>query len=524
PPTIDPAYSFSIHWNISNRGTANESFDYSLVLQGPLSRFDPGCLEHAWMGIAYGTSMVRNAEFNVCHMHELPIDGGPGGVRAHEHFSQPKYAPPTHYLGTDYAAFPLNGNYTPLGQLICSFRRLTYPADTNLHQTLNVSSLINMIWAFNPRSGLNSNNDWFTHHGWNHRGAIVAALGEGVMAPRDPVSFTNKCIHGAGMSFVWLVMFPISVYYARYLRNRSGWILVHTFMQSAGTIAITAFLVVILTTVVYLDRPHAKLGLVLVSGVGIQFLLGILNALRLSNESIASVAKTVRLSHNLFGASLLVSSIAQIYLGLDNLNPYSDASVPALWPVFWVIVGTWVAAFAGTEIYFYLQVRRTDSGTGKPTESFAADGGKGMYVAAKGVEVSSEALMTSKAEEERRTFTWRSLQEAIADGELLVVANGRFVYDISKWIRSHPGGQIILHAVAGTDISNDYFHESGFDAGEFTPRPAMPPQDPNRTNASMLRHRSNRSRAYDLAGACEGYPELDGDGLEEDCSVEKDAR
>ncbi|RKO83460.1 hypothetical protein BDK51DRAFT_35348, partial [Blyttiomyces helicus] len=333
-PSVDPAYSYSIAWNISNRGTANESFDYSLILTGPMDRSDPGCLEHAWMGIGFGISMVRNAEFNVCHMHELPIDGGPGGVRAHEHFTLSKYAPP--------------------------------------------------------------------------------------------------------------------------------------------------------------------LGLAIVSGVGFQFILGIFNALRLSNESIARVAQLVRLSHNLLGASLLIMSIAQIYLGLEHVNPASDASVPALWPIFKAIVATWIAAFAVIEIHFYLNVRRTDVGIGKLTESLVGSDVKRMYIAAKGVEVSSEALMTLKAEEERRTFTWQSLQDAIADGEHLVVGNGRFVYDISQWIRSHPGGQIILYAVAGTDISNDYFHEAGFDAGEFTPRPAIPPQDPNRTNATMLRNRPNRSFASSL--------------------------
>lgn len=51
---------------------------------------------------------------------------------------------------------------------------------------------------------------------------------------------------------------------------------------------------------------------------------------------------------------------------------------------------------------------------------------------------------------------------------MLVVGNGKYVYDISQWIHSHPGGQIILQTVNGTDITNDYFHESGFDCDEFS--------------------------------------------------------
>jgi hypothetical protein len=35
---------------------------------------------------------------------------------------------------------------------------------------------------------------------------------------------------------------------------------------------------------------------------------------------------------------------------------------------------------------------------------------------------------------------------------------------------SHPGGQLILQDCCGTDITNDYFHEAGFDAKDFNPK------------------------------------------------------
>lgn len=69
---------------------------------------------------------------------------------------------------------------------------------------------------------------------------------------------------------------------------------------------------------------------------------------------------------------------------------------------------------------------------------------------------------------------------------LLVVADGRFVYDMSKWIFSHPGGQQILLMVAGTDITSDYFNEAGYDAAEFTPPPLFPEQDSRRQAVSLL--------------------------------------
>ncbi|KAJ1558736.1 Peroxidase mlt-7 [Nowakowskiella sp. JEL0078] len=57
----------------------------------------------------------------------------------------------------------------------------------------------------------------------------------------------------------------------------------------------------------------------------------------------------------------------------------------------------------------------------------------------------SQALLSS------RKFTWKSLSDAIDNGELLVVGSGRFVYDISSWITIHPGGPAILNAVAAFD-------------------------------------------------------------------------
>lgn len=93
-------------------------------------------------------------------------------------------------------------------------------------------------------------------------------------------------------------------------------------------------------------------------------------------------------------------------------------------------------------------------------------------------------------------YTWESLNKEITTkGRLYVVANRKYVYDVSSWINSHPGGKLILYSVAGTDISNDYFHEAGFDAEEFTPKPvrkridreytAVPGRTPSLNNISL---------------------------------------
>ncbi|KAJ3054474.1 hypothetical protein HK102_011516, partial [Quaeritorhiza haematococci] len=83
--------------------------------------------------------------------------------------------------------------------------------------------------------------------------------------------------------------------------------------------------------------------------------------------------------------------------------------------------------------------------------------------------------------------------------KMYVVANGKYVFDINQWIRSHPGGQLILHSVAGTDITNDYFHEAGYDAAAFVSKKdskllqAGPRALPSNLNINTIRSNLNMS-------------------------------
>jgi NAD(P)H-flavin reductase len=87
---------------------------------------------------------------------------------------------------------------------------------------------------------------------------------------------------------------------------------------------------------------------------------------------------------------------------------------------------------------------------------------------------------------------------------MYVVADGRYVYDISKWMNSHPGGRIILMSVCGTDITNDYFHEAGFDASEFTPTASYPVQVQGR---SFGGHQSSAAFGSRAMGSSIGSPQ-----------------
>lgn len=105
------------------------------------------------------------------------------------------------------------------------------------------------------------------------------------------------------------------------------------------------------------------------------------------------------------------------------------------------MISFWIIAFSATQSYYSFNVVRRDI----PNSQL-------KYL-----------LYVENKEEFKflKSFTWKTLGDAIADGAMYVVADGRYVYDISQWVTSHPGGRIILHSVCGTDISNDYFHEAG---------------------------------------------------------------
>jgi hypothetical protein len=71
------------------------------------------------------------------------------------------------------------------------------------------------------------------------------------------------------------------------------------------------------------------------------------------------------------------------------------------------------------------------------------------------------ALGVSEAKALRK-FTWEDIDQELRLDNFLVVANGRYVYDINQWMNAHPGGRAVLHMAAGTDITNDFFAEVSY--------------------------------------------------------------
>ncbi|KAI8924874.1 hypothetical protein BC831DRAFT_463547 [Entophlyctis helioformis] len=406
---------------------------------------------------------MLDAEFVVCHLLKDRRN-----IEIHEHVTMHKYASPALRPDSEYITTGNVGGFSS-GQTVCQFRRPTRPTDGK-HKTIEVARTTPLLWAFNPRSGLSFRGTYFFYHGTNHRGAVSINWLSGAVTERAVIPFAGKQLHGFGMMAIWLVILPVGAFWARFGRSFPGWIYVKVILQVSGVVGIFAFFLVILNNVVYLDRPHSILGLIMLAFVIIQLFLGVGAVVGLSQEIMQPIQKYVRLSHYPRGKEV--------------------------WGVFVALVIGWFGAFASAEMYWRMRVIRYDaksSGNSSAKYKRAANQTPGDIRAAsaaataagsRGVPFGRNAAneagksgfeLTAINGKITEQFTWETLGQAINEGRMLV------------WMYSHPGGQLIMFAVNGTDISNDYFHEAGFDAEEFTPKLQAPAQRADRLGAALPR-------------------------------------
>ncbi|KAJ3115304.1 hypothetical protein HDU96_000855 [Phlyctochytrium bullatum] len=517
------------------------------MLHGVLALAAPrGGLRYAWLGLGFGGTML-DANFLICHLNAY----GPN-VRVHRHNEVTGYYTPP-VLESPHPIERLDGGYVD-AIFFCEFQ-VPLSAIPPSHRG-------NLIWAYNPNSLFNTAvNAWLTYHGsepWSH-GMGEVRWEEGVFEPRERRSFAEKQAHGFGMAIVWLIIFPAMVFYSRFFRSTPKWIRVHYTVQSFGVICVFAFLIVILRNFQNWSQPHAILGISLISCMVLQGSLGVINRLKLIRESLQRLFGPVKRAHALLGVVLLLGSVAQVALGLQTLYPWSEPRGKEFWHAFIAIVVFWITAFVFTEGYFMTRVRLRrpawmghKAKTDDPPGMVAMADPKGVFTFGKaaggvsvlgkkagklgfrmgaptptpyrrrnalsaGTDAEGEAAPTviipekvldrlEEAQSSRRQrmaglgrrYTWADIAAEVRQGRVLVVANKKWVYDASMWIDSHPGGAIVLWAVAGTDISFDFFRDSGFDAADVTPVQTFEP-NPNRqlpTSDAGLPQRTPTERSF----------------------------
>ncbi|KAJ3122876.1 hypothetical protein HK098_002415 [Nowakowskiella sp. JEL0407] len=453
--------------------------------------------EHwAYMAIACGKSML--------HSHFIMARYYQGKCWVAEHYPQHTYSAPvlitdpSKYLITPISCNWGNGNWTVQFNRRMfvdpndEFHRLSWSVDTNRD---------NMLAAYQFNSVT-----FKDYHGTTQRARLEVNWKSGYVGIGKSPELSDRITHGVGMMVAWLVLFPFGVFYARYFKY-FHLVLVHASIQVTGFLVVLTFFIYILSVnESHLVNAHHIYGLILVILITLQASLGVLNRLGLQFESIAKIRTIVRRIHDLLGPFVLVAAAVQIALGLNILFPYQDVYLTGnnyreggvvIWYVYFALVIYWILLFAAMEVYFFLYIRQSEPVFFKKVKTSSEsnvdlDGKKKEgYVPGKSFELDNlskkpvvnvkvhqptpmQLVVVSNAEKKGdlhlEKFTWKTLDEAIMDGKMYVVANGKYVYDIAQWIYSHPGGQIILNAVCGTDITSDYFHEAGFDVSEHLPK------------------------------------------------------
>ncbi|KAI8892212.1 hypothetical protein BC833DRAFT_626048 [Globomyces pollinis-pini] len=430
-------YTFRFFWNITkNYNNTNKDYLDGMML------FQSNTIENItsnYVSIGFGKGMLDS---------EFILAKSPGGTII-EKISIGKYSlgnnAPPHLIDTKIE--------TNSSMSAAVFKRPLDPLNGS-NRVLQENVTISLIWAFevNPLRDV-------TLHKLNHRGGFDVMLNSGSALAAKTGSFTLKIIHGVGLMVVWLVIFPFGAFYARYARSIQGWLVVKVSAQVTGSILNLAFLFTgYSSTVIHLNNLHFWIGLVILGITLMHMTLGCINLLALSNESANRWRSITRFVHRYAGFGVMILSIFQIGIGIDMC--YSFASKPGhpLWVIYFIAGSFWIIAFIAAEIYFRMKVFSY-----KPVNASEAHRAK-------------QEILPDEPDFEKRliTYTWETLDQAVKNGNMFVVANSSFVYDISTWSTSHPGGRLILETVLGTDITNEFYDEAGFDVNEFIPKPNLP--------------------------------------------------
>jgi hypothetical protein len=195
--------------------------------------------------------------------------------------------------------------------------------------------------------------------------------------------------------------------------------------------------------VLHLNHAHGIWGILIFSFLGIQAIGGILNYLGLKNPVYAPFKQKIRLMHRGFGLLIIAMVFIQPGLGIDILYPYDfyNGRGTVWWPIYFSILGFWVALFFFAECYFQMTVFRHEKEKKMGTDGHSVIDPSQLQPRKQSV-VSNESK-SLKSITESNQFTWQSLSKLIQEGKMYVVANRKYVYDISPWIHSHAGGQLV---------------------------------------------------------------------------------
>jgi hypothetical protein len=414
-------YNVSFYWNVTSAPmTSNQTQQTQTLFGAFILTRNPavvGPLFRSWVGIGFGDGML-NAQFILCHNNNPTQDGINSSVTINEHFSSGTYSPPPHTeeAGRKEIVDPITGLGSSSFQM-CLFSRALAPTN-GWHKTLLPSQDFNMIWAFNPSSGVNYLNQFFTQHGVNQCGAITINLASGFTTQASVQSFSSKVAHGYGMIFFWLVLLPAGVYCARFFRSIPYWVHMKVVIQTLGCIGIFVMIGVVVSSGAKFEGSHAYLGVIVLVLVGFQISLGIITLLGFSREKLYFKYKYIsRFTHRVLGYSIFTLALTQIGLGINILYPWIEPRDITAWVIFFLLAGGWILVFLLSWVNYKIILK--DFGYSVPSQAVLDEFERKRAACQDEKElagISHISSLFSKKKDPAQTFTWESLDDCIKQG------------------------------------------------------------------------------------------------------------
>jgi ferredoxin-NADP reductase len=285
------------------------------------------------------------------------------------------------------------------------------------------------------------------------------------------------------MAVTWLIMQPAGIYIARYCKHHSWWIVVHPVLMTVGVWGVVILgLTAIMTVGSNVHIAHDVFGLVVVAALFGQVVLGYLARAIRSNVGITSRDFWIRWFHKRVGFVVLILSWVNVRLGIDHIfttdEEWYDYStwLVAGRVIHGILVGFWVIAFVGTEIYvrlnsvevqvklrigrdpdwtFWEKVRFAIMASYSENFEKLVEEWFGKFDRQSTQAEGDFARLPSNFEDTLPALSWADVSERVAAGSLWVVISG-YVLDVRKVLAFHPGGKgPILNAV-GSDVTEEF--------------------------------------------------------------------
>ncbi|KAJ3086730.1 hypothetical protein HK102_012622 [Quaeritorhiza haematococci] len=271
---------------------------------------------------------------------------------------------------------------------------------------LDINKPTDVIWAFEPDLPADlAPGQWAQWHE-EHRGYASITFGTGVDRPVQGRILSIKYGHAAVMAIVWLIIFPVGVFYSRYLRFKSGWLWVHIGIQG---IILGSYIPHGLREVDVTFSHHA-IGYTLLGVTILQSFFGLGNRLGLQMESLEATHPIVRKIHDWTGRSLLCLGLTQAVLGLIILYPFEINRGREWWYIYVIVAALWFIIYLVSESYYQVRIVLSD------TKLTVVDGKQMPGEALEKLPLMESHLSNVQLAEKTRMFTWDDIDNELRAG------------------------------------------------------------------------------------------------------------